>query len=365
MDHDVEALRAEVAELRAQLAELRATSRATDDARVTRRRLLTGLAGVGAAGVAGVAMASPAAAADGDALRLGEDNLATSRTLLSNAPTPGEGLPDFPEDTSGALLRLEDVGDGNGLVALSTGTAITAQGFEGMRVWGEAQGLVVGSDGIVALGANGYGDGAAVAALSENGPAIWARSEGGIQLVLNPRTIDGPGSNSSVDTGSISVDHAVDVWLCTQGGATPTWTRLLREDTASGRTVPIAPMRAIDTRAPGGRPAGSPAVPGQKTGPLKGGTSVTLDLAGIGAIPATATGVIGNLAVVTPSFSGYLAARPSGTPAITTTLNFPTGVAALANAFTSQLGPAGLTITGSGTSTNTYHLVVDITAYIT
>ena len=148
-------------------------------------------------------------------------------------------------------------------------------------------------------------------------------------------------------------------------GRPGTWTRLLREDTASGRTVPIPPIRAIDTRASGGRPTGSPAIPGQKTGPLKGGTSLTLDLAGIGPIPATATGVIGNLAAVTPSFSGYLAARPSGTTAITTSLNFPAGVAAIANAFTSQLGPAGLTITGSGTSANTYHLVVDITAYIT
>ena len=129
--------------------------------------------------------------------------------------------------------------------------------------------------------------------------------------------------------------------------------------------IPITPIRAIDTRASGGRPTGSPAIPGQKTGPLKGGTSLTLDLAGIGPIPATATGVIGNLAAVTPSFSGYLAARPSGTTAITTSLNFPAGVAAIANAFTSQLGPAGLTITGSGTSANTYHLVVDITAYIT
>jgi hypothetical protein len=146
----------------------------------------------------------------------------------------------------------------------------------------------------------------------------------------------------------------------------PIWTRLLREDTTHGRTVPINPIRAIDTRAPGGRPAGAPAIPGQKAGPLKGGTSLTLDLAGIGPIPATATGVIGNLAAITPSFSGYLAARPSGAAgAITTSLNFPQGVAALANAFTRQLGPAGLTITGSGTSANTYHLVVDITACIT
>jgi hypothetical protein len=360
MEREMESLRAEVAELRAELAAVRRT----ESAAITRRRLLTGLVGVGAAGAAGVVAATPAAAADGDELVVGQDNLATTQTLLSNAPTPGEGVPDFPEDTSGALLRLEDVGDGIGLVALSNGTAITAQGFEGMRLWGDAQGLVVGSDGIASLGSFGYDEAAAVVAHSEDGPAVWATSGGGIQLVLLPSQIDGPGTNSSVDTGSISVDEHVDVWLCVQGGATPTWTRLLREDTASGRTVPIAPLRAIDTRAVGGRPPGSPAIPGQKAGPLVGGTSVTLDLAGIGPIPATATGVIGNLTVASPTYTGYLTARPSGTPGTTSSLNFPKGVTAIANAFTSQLGPAGLTITGSGTATSTYHLIVDITAYI-
>jgi hypothetical protein len=140
---------------------------------------------------------------------------------------------------------------------------------------------------------------------------------------------------------------------------------LLREDTATGRTVPIAPLRAIDTRAPGGRPTGSPAITGQKAGPLRGGTSVTLDLAGVDTIPPTATGVIGNLTVAGPSYNGYLVARPSGAQSATSSLNFPQGVTAIANAFTSQLGPAGLTISGSGTTANTYHLIVDITAYVT
>ena len=136
-----------------------------------------------------------------------------------------------------------------------------------------------------------------------------------------------------------------------------------RTPPADGR-YPIVPIRAIDTRSPGGRPAGSPAVPGQKAGPLAGGTSVTLDLAGIGAIPATATGVIGNLTVAGPSYNGYLVARPSDAASTTSSLNFPKGVTAIANAFTSQLGPAGLTISGSGSTANTYHLIVDITAYI-
>lgn len=111
-------------------------------------------------------------------------------------------------------------------------------------------------------------------------------------------------------------------------------------------------------------------MPGQKAGPLKGGTSLTLDLAGVGVIPASATGVIGNLTVVSPTYNGYLGARPSGTPTASSSINFTTG-ATVANAFTSGLGPTGptgptgLTITGSGTAANSYQLVVDITAYVT
>jgi len=163
----------------------------------------------------------------------------------------------------------------------------------------------------------------------------------------------------------MSVDAEGDLWMCTTAGDPGTWTRLLREDTAAGRVVPVDPFRALDTRATGGRPSGSPAIPGQKKGPLNGGAVLTLDLAGVGAIPATATGVVGNLTVVSPNYSGWLKALPSGGTGATSSLNFMAGTAAVANAFTSALGPAGLMITASGTAANRYHLIVDITAYIT
>ena len=131
----------------------------------------------------------------------------------------------------------------------------------------------------------------------------------------------------------------------------------------TGRTVPIAPFRALDTRATGGRPAGSPAVPGQKKGPLKGGEAMTLDLAGVAPIPTTATGVVGNLIAITPNYTGYLRAAPSGSPLTATALSFAPGPNT-GNAFTVGLGPDGVTLRGSGTVANTYHLVVDITAYM-
>ena len=41
---------------------------------------------------------------------------------------------------------------------------------------------------------------------------------------------------------------------------------------------------------------------------------MTLDLAGVAPIPATATGVVGNLIAITPNYTGYLRAAPSGSP---------------------------------------------------
>ena len=223
-------------------------------------------------------------------------------------------------------------------------------------------------DGFAVEGANDSLGFPAIAGINQaEGPGLAAQSDGhGPQLLLalESSAPAGPPGSTREPVGSGSTAQE------TCGCAPPTpliakWTRLLREDTAVGRTCPITPFRALDTRATGGRPSDLPPSLDRCRAPKGRDQVVTLDLAGVAPIPASAAGVVGNLTAVTPSFSGYLAARPSGTAAITTSLNFPAGVAALANAFTSQLGPAGLTITGSGTTANTYHLVVDITAYIT
>jgi hypothetical protein len=206
-----------------------------------------------------------------------------------------------------------------------------------------------------------------VAGTSEQGgPGVYASSGNGPALFLKPTESSGPPVASWDGIGAISVDPSGDLWLCVAptNDFSGTWTRLLREDTTAGRVVPIDPMRALDTRATGGRPSGSPAITGQKKGPLHGGEAVTLDLAGAGSIPATASGVVGNLTVVNPDFSGYLVAIPSGSTSQSSALNFDAGEV-VANAFTSALGPNGLTLRANGSSGRVYHLVVDITAYIT
>jgi hypothetical protein len=190
-----------------------------------------------------------------------------------------------------------------------------------------------------------------------------------VALELQPAERTGPPTSmpdglGQYRAGAISIDQTGELWLCVSEGAPGTWRRLLREDTTAGRVVPMDPMRALDTRATGGRPSGSPAITGQQAGPLHGGQAVTLDLAGAGAIPATASGVVGNLTVVKPDYSGYLIAIPSGSTSNSSALNFDTGEI-VANSFTSALGPGGLTLRANGSSGRTYHLVVDITAYIT
>jgi hypothetical protein len=350
---DLTDLSAELAELRARVDEL--TNESDSAPSVTRRRMLTALAGLGAVGAATMVPATPAAAADGDSVVLGQPNTATTATSIATT-------------SDGESSQVTLGGSGWGIFATSDSTAILGATHSG-GVFG-VNGVAVDSG----VGVAGHAEAAGaigVVALSKAGPAMAALSQDdGVTLELTPADRAGPPTSVAAGlteyrTGSISIDDDGELWLCVTTGDPGTWTRVLREDTATGRTVPITPIRAIDTRVTGGRPTGSPAVPGQKKGPLLGGTSITLDLAGIGPIPGTAAGVVGNLTVASPTYTGYLTARPSGTPGTTSSLNFPKGVTAIANAFTSQLGPAGLTITGSGTNTNSYHLIVDITAYIT
>jgi len=139
---------------------------------------------------------------------------------------------------------------------------------------------------------------------------------------------------------------------------------LLREDSIVGRTIPITPIRALDTRVTGGRVTGAPVIPGQRKGPMHGGEAITLDLAGIGPIPSDASGVVGNATVLTPSAIGFLRILPAGASVPAASFNFQKGVA-IANGFTCALTSAGLRATAPISSAITYELVIDIAAYIT
>jgi hypothetical protein len=334
----LQALRDEVATLRAELTELQ---RPRAEETVSRRHLLRNLAGLGAAGAAGmVAAAPPAAAADGDPLILGQANTATAITTI-DAGSAAAGL-----DVQGSGFSVINVSGSGGTLPIH---GITATG-EASGVWGQSE----------AVGVFGRNTGM--------GPGIGGSSMGGgPQLWLAPTDGAPPGPPPGTSSaGYVRFDANGDLWLCIQDGTPGSWTRLLREDTAPGRVVPITPFRALDTRAPGGRPAGAPAIPGQVQGPLSGGGTTTLDLAGSAGIPATASGAVGNVSAVAPTYSGFLKVQPAGVAVLPSTLNFPAGVRALSNGFTCALSPTGLSVVPSpGSGGNTLHVVLDITAYIT
>lgn len=350
---DLAALTGELARLRRQveaqaveLAQLRAAA-APEQPRVSRRHLLTGLAGLGAAGAAGVVSASPAAADDGDPLLLGQENHASSGTSLAVGSGPMGGMV-LTAPAGGPVTTL--------FVAASPD-----DGSHAIQGYAEA-----------GFGVFGYSSSpvfpAVVGSNADVGPGVAAVSTGeGPQLYLvipEEGATVGPPSSGEWAAGHLKVDTAGDLWACVAPGNPGTWTRLLREDTANGRVIPITPIRALDTRAPGGRAAGSPPIPGQRGGLVPGGTAITLDLAGVEPIPDTASGVIGNATVISPTGNGLLRFLPTGATYPSSSFDFTAG-RNVSGGFTSGLGSEGLRTTAPVLASTRYHLVIDIAAYIT
>ena len=116
-------------------------------------------------------------------------------------------------------------------------------------------------------------------------------------------------------------------------------------DGIGGRWVPLAPVRAVDSRSGQGVPAGA----------HTGAVTFTLPAS----IPASATGVALNITALAPQGDGYLRLAPAGSPATTTALNFDgsgttTGLALTA----ANQGRVTVTVFGAATG-----LVVDVVGY--
>ena len=99
--------------------------------------------------------------------------------------------------------------------------------------------------------------------------------------------------------------------------------------------TPVDPVRVLDTRfgpVPAGRTVGEP---------LTGGSTLTLQIAGLAGVPVGATAVVLNLTSVDATAAGYVTAWPSGEarPAASS-LNLQPG-AAVPNLVTVKLGPTG------------------------
>ena len=118
----------------------------------------------------------------------------------------------------------------------------------------------------------------------------------------------------------------------------------------------VTPARLLDTRP------GYNTVDGlfSGSGRLSANTPITLTVGGRGPVPADATSVMLNVAVVDPSAPGFLSVWPSGTWPGTSNLNYVAG-SVVPNSVFSGLSGGTLRIMASGGSP---HVVVDVMGYL-
>jgi hypothetical protein len=138
-------------------------------------------------------------------------------------------------------------------------------------------------------------------------------------------------------------------------GAALLLTCTLQGASAAGPTlqslVPTSPYRILDTRNGTGAPAGA----------LGPGGALTLQVAGVGPVPANATAVIINLTATGATVPTFITAWPTGTTRATTSvLNASPGVD-IANMITASLGDGKLDFYNN---TGSINLVADIAGYI-
>ena len=135
-------------------------------------------------------------------------------------------------------------------------------------------------------------------------------------------------------------------------GGTDAKGRPLMLASAPADFTPMAPMRAVDTRA---------ATESRAAGPLAAGAPVEIDLTGM--IPAGATAVSYNLTVTDQTASGYAEVAPAGAAAGSSTINWTGPLQTIANGHISKVngGKVQVTLGGSGTA----HVILDITGAFT
>jgi DNA-binding beta-propeller fold protein YncE len=116
--------------------------------------------------------------------------------------------------------------------------------------------------------------------------------------------------------------------------------------------VPLEPVRILDTRTGIGAPVGA----------LAPGSTIALQVAGAGGVPAGATGVVLNLTVTQANGAGFVTAFPSGTvQPEASVLNYTPGED-IANMVTARLGAGGaLDLYNSQADV---HLVADVAGYL-
>lgn len=322
----------------------------------------------------------PQTSATGDALILGASQAASNqdRTQMYNSSI---------SILSPILFRADNYS--TGLLSLPTGTRVgiagTSSGADtvtstrvgvygaadtnGYGVWGHH---ASGGVGVYATANGDNSDGIRSSVSGSNAWGVNASSSdsygghfsGGLAAIyLSSSGADPRTSTDLHSAGELYKDSSGNIWYCVATGTPGTW-RKLGGSNAAGSFHPLTkPSRFIDTRpAPNGI--------NDVNHPYLNGTSRTYTMTSLvgrggATIPDGATGVYGNVTVVTNS-AGYLQISPGGlTSSDPSTLNFNAN-AATGNAFFSALNASGQmrvqTSLYSGGSASAA-VIIDITGY--
>jgi hypothetical protein len=285
--------------------------------------------------------------------------------------------------------------------AATTGVGVSGMGFTGVAAYTSSTGsralyAYTSATNAVAIEAKATGIGLpivpTVAALSTTGiglvaygytGGIWAANvgfgaairagnfskAGGPDLKLGgtgrllqiPTVTGGVGAPNYTPGTYMESVRAYDgaLWISRAYGAgtvKAAWKRVnaVRVDSSDGSGTPYSPYRVYDSRSGAKKAAG---------------TTTVIPIAGLGAgaqnIPLDAVAIIGNLTATQYTGTGFLAISPAGVSVGTSTVNFITGQAAIANSFIVGLG------TGSNAGKvqvkvagHASHFIIDVTGYM-
>ena len=330
------------------------------------------VAGLGAV----VATASPAAAADGDALTLGvTTNVASSPTRAKNLLTSGDHLFQFSDSnntasTSSGIATLAARGGGIPIALLAESTQIgiraASSGISQTAIQCETSG-----DNSVALRATGIRS--SVQTFMAPGVGTGVEVIGGLRGVvagssttypLALRAVSGSSAVGPPASAAVAGDFFVDstnaTYVCVTSGTPGTW-RQLSGPTAAGAVTPITPTRVYDSRR------------GSGTGPLAGGQNRAVSVADgidvttgavttLDVVPAGATAIQYNLTIVNTVATGYLQVAPGDASAITSSsINWTASGQIVANGLMVKLDANRLVRAfASGGSTD---FVIDVLGY--
>lgn len=260
-----------------------------------------------------------------------------------------------PTNPSRGVWGLGNAAGSTGVVAQQTGTG--DGGGAPLRIADHAASAVPPGAGSHLVGELAVRAGNLWMCVVAGTPGTWVRIVGpatrgsDVRLLDAAPTADGTAPSAGTFTAGEMFESSGRIWLCTAGGTPGTW-RNLNPAPPAGNVVAIVPGRVLDTRS------GAPLAAGEERT-----VNVATSLENVALVPANATGVLYNLTVTDTAGLGFLAIYPAGaTYPGTSSINWTTTGAVIANSGVSSLGPSTSVILRGGAGTA--HAIIDVTGYI-